>query len=70
MWNPKMVPYIYGTCAGMHIIDLDSTKLLLERALLVTRYNSGFCGAGGPARAPHHLWRAETLLSATASSSL
>ena len=36
-WCPQMAPYIHGTRAGMHIIDLDQTSVLLKRALEVTR---------------------------------
>jgi small subunit ribosomal protein S2 len=32
-WNPKMKPYIFAERAGVHIIDLDQTLALLERAL-------------------------------------
>ncbi len=31
-WNPKMKPYIFAERAGVHIIDLDQTLPLLERA--------------------------------------
>ncbi len=31
-WNPKMSPYIYGSRNGIHIIDLDQTVQLFERA--------------------------------------
>ncbi len=31
-WNPKMRRYIYGTRAGIHIIDLDQTVTLFKRA--------------------------------------
>ena len=32
-WNPKMKSYIFAQRAGVHIIDLDQTLTLLERAL-------------------------------------
>src|SRR5215217_6450413 len=32
-WNPKMKRYIFAQRAGVHIIDLDQTLTLLERAL-------------------------------------
>ena len=32
-WNPKMKRYIFAERAGVHIIDLDQTLTLLERAL-------------------------------------
>lgn len=32
-WHPKMEPYIYGTRAGVHIIDLRKTYTQLETAL-------------------------------------
>ncbi len=32
-WNPKMKPYIYGARQGIHIIDLDQTANLAQRAL-------------------------------------
>lgn len=31
-WNPKMRPYIYGARQGIHIIDLDQTAVLAQRA--------------------------------------
>ena len=31
-WNPKMRPYIYGARNGVHIIDLDQTAKLFQRA--------------------------------------
>ncbi|MSP24811.1 MAG: 30S ribosomal protein S2 [Myxococcales bacterium] len=31
-WNPKMRRYIYGARAGIHIIDLDQTLTLFQRA--------------------------------------
>ena len=31
-WNPKMRRYIYGARAGIHIIDLDQTVSLFQRA--------------------------------------
>jgi small subunit ribosomal protein S2 len=31
-WNPKMKRYIYGARAGIHIIDLDQTVNLFQRA--------------------------------------
>ncbi|MGD8859602.1 MAG: 30S ribosomal protein S2 [Myxococcales bacterium] len=32
-WNPKMAPYIYGARNGIHIVDLDQTVQLFQRAL-------------------------------------
>ncbi|MDR0753746.1 MAG: 30S ribosomal protein S2 [Holosporaceae bacterium] len=32
-WNPKMAPYIYGAKDKIHIINLDSTIVLLQEAL-------------------------------------
>lgn len=31
-WNPKMRPYIFGVRNGIHIIDLEKTRDLLEQA--------------------------------------
>ncbi|MBP9112913.1 MAG: 30S ribosomal protein S2, partial [Polyangiaceae bacterium] len=31
-WNPKMKQYIYGARNGIHIIDLDQTARLFQRA--------------------------------------
>ncbi len=31
-WNPKMKPFIYGSRNGIHIIDLDQTVRLFQRA--------------------------------------
>jgi small subunit ribosomal protein S2 len=36
-WNPKMKRYIFAQRAGVHIIDLDQTVTLLERALNFVR---------------------------------
>jgi small subunit ribosomal protein S2 len=36
-WNPKMKPYIFAERAGVHIIDLDQTLELLNRALAFVR---------------------------------
>ncbi len=36
-WNPKMAPYIFGVRNGVHIIDLEQTVPLLERALAAIR---------------------------------
>ena len=32
-WNPKMKRYIFAQRAGVHVIDLDQTLMLLDRAL-------------------------------------
>ena len=32
-WNPKMAPYIYGIRDGIHILDLQQTMPLLQRAM-------------------------------------
>ena len=32
-WNPKMKPYIYGVRSGIHIIDLQQTQGLAQKAL-------------------------------------
>ncbi|MGC2854307.1 30S ribosomal protein S2 [Novispirillum sp. DQ9] len=32
-WNPKMQPYLYGIRDGVHIIDLQQTVPLLQRAM-------------------------------------
>lgn len=34
-WDPRMKPYLFGSRAGVHIIDLDKTLLHLRRALNV-----------------------------------
>jgi small subunit ribosomal protein S2 len=31
-WNPKMKPYIYGARNGIHIIDLQQTVKMLQKA--------------------------------------
>jgi small subunit ribosomal protein S2 len=31
-WNPKMRPYIYGARNGIHILDLDQTARLFQKA--------------------------------------
>jgi small subunit ribosomal protein S2 len=36
-WNPKMKRYIFAERAGVHIIDLDQTLTLLDRALSFVR---------------------------------
>lgn len=38
MWNPKMKPFIFGTSAGVHILDLEQTLPMLERALQVAKF--------------------------------
>jgi small subunit ribosomal protein S2 len=43
-WNPKMKPYIYGARQGVHIIDLDQTASLAQRA---TRFVSDIVARGG-----------------------
>ena len=35
VWDPRMKPYLFGSRAGLHIIDLDKTLLHLRRALNV-----------------------------------
>ncbi|MDD5586451.1 MAG: 30S ribosomal protein S2 [Alphaproteobacteria bacterium] len=32
-WNPKMQPYLFGVRNGVHIIDLEQTVPLMQRAL-------------------------------------
>ena len=32
-WNPKMAPYIYGQRNGIHILDLQQTLVLINKAL-------------------------------------
>ena len=34
-WNPKMAPYLFGHRNGVHIIDLEQTVPMLEKALSV-----------------------------------
>ncbi len=36
-WNPKMAPYIFGKRNGIHIIDLDQTAPMLQKALEVMK---------------------------------
>lgn len=36
-WNPKMAPYIFGERNGIHIIDLDQTVLLFNKAMNAIR---------------------------------
>jgi small subunit ribosomal protein S2 len=36
-WNPNMMPFIYGSRNGIHIINLDHTLVYLKRAINVTR---------------------------------
>ena len=36
-WNPKMAPYIFGKRNGIHIIDLQQTVPLFEKALNAIR---------------------------------
>lgn len=36
-WNPKMKPYLFGVRNNVHIIDLEQTVPLLERALRAIR---------------------------------
>lgn len=32
-WHPKMAPFIFGARSGVHIIDLEKTQEMLDRAL-------------------------------------
>jgi small subunit ribosomal protein S2 len=43
-WNPKMKPYIFGSRNGIHIIDLQKTEKLFEKACEVIR---DAVGSGG-----------------------
>ena len=36
-WNPKMKPYIFGARNGIHVIDLQKTSKLFDRAYLAIR---------------------------------
>ena len=36
-WNPKMKPYIFGARNGIHVIDLQQTSRLFDRAYKVVR---------------------------------
>jgi len=36
-WNPKMKPYIFGVRNGVHILDLQQTVPMLDRALKAIR---------------------------------
>ena len=36
-WNPRMAPYLFGIRNGVHIIDLQQTVPLLDRALRAVR---------------------------------
>ncbi len=36
-WNPRMAPYLFGVRNGVHIIDLEQTAPLLQRALQAVR---------------------------------
>jgi small subunit ribosomal protein S2 len=43
-WNPKMAPFLFGVRNGVHIIDLQQTVPLLDRALQAAR---DVCAGGG-----------------------
>ena len=43
-WNPKMKPFIYGARNGIHIIDLDQTARLFQRAF---NFVQEICSKGG-----------------------
>ena len=36
-WNPRMAPFIYGVRNNVHIIDLQQSVPLLQRALQALR---------------------------------
>jgi small subunit ribosomal protein S2 len=36
-WNPKMQPYLFGVRNGVHIIDLEQTVPMMQRALQALR---------------------------------
>ena len=38
MWNPKMKPYIFGSSADVHILDLQQSLPLFKHALDVTKF--------------------------------
>ena len=40
LWNPKMQPFIYSSRNGVHIIDLQKTAALLDKALKVVSNTS------------------------------
>jgi small subunit ribosomal protein S2 len=44
-WNPKMKPYIFTERGGIHIIDLQKTTRLLDRAYDFTRNVAGRGGS-------------------------
>lgn len=43
-WNPRMAPFIFGVRNGVHIIDLEQTVPMLDRALQAAR---GVVASGG-----------------------
>jgi small subunit ribosomal protein S2 len=43
-WNPKMAPFLFGVRNGVHIIDLQQTVPMLDRALQAAR---DVCAGGG-----------------------
>lgn len=43
-WNPKMRPYIYGARNGVHIVDLDQTARMFQRAF---EFISNMAAKGG-----------------------
>jgi small subunit ribosomal protein S2 len=43
-WNPRMRRFIFGEREGIHVIDLQQTQVLLERA---RDFASGIAGQGG-----------------------
>ncbi len=43
-WNPKMRRFIFGESSGIHIIDLQKTEVLLERA---QEFAANVAGRGG-----------------------
>jgi small subunit ribosomal protein S2 len=32
-WHPKMAPFIFGSRAGVHIIDVEKTQVMLEKTI-------------------------------------
>ena len=51
-WNPKMSQYIFGSRNGIHIIDLQKTLPLYERA---RQYVKTEAGRGGNVRGAERL---------------
>ena len=60
-WNPRMAPFLFGVRNQVHIIDLQQTVPMLDRALRAVRDTTAGGGrvlfVGTQAGQPRNTWR-------------